>query len=140
MEVVEEMISFERVNGGGGGGGRDMRSEVLGCSVVWKAAASDHRQPTVAGLNSTGDVMELIVQREARPFGEGKTAPQEGIRRAVAAVGLIATRTLFAGVSEPAKMSGIFHAIGCALASLRQKDDPGFAPRIWEPFPGCLYP
>jgi len=69
VAVVEEILFFERVNGDGGGGGRDMRSRVFECSVVWKAAASDHRLPTVVDLDSTGDAMEVIVER-------GKTAPQ----------------------------------------------------------------
>jgi hypothetical protein len=48
VAVVEEILFFEPVDRSGGGGGRDMRSRVWGCSMVWKAAASDHRLPTVA--------------------------------------------------------------------------------------------
>lgn len=45
--VVEEVVFFERVDGGGGGAeGRDMRSRVWR-RTIRKAAASDHQPPTV---------------------------------------------------------------------------------------------
>jgi hypothetical protein len=69
VAVVEEMLFFEPVNGGGGGGGRDMRSRVLWWSVFWKAAASDHRLPTLTDWIPP-EKQEMIVQRDV------KTAPQ----------------------------------------------------------------
>jgi hypothetical protein len=77
--------------------------------------------------------MELIVQQEAGPFGEGKNCSAIGNNAPGGGRWAYSHEEAFVGVSEPAKMSGLFHAIGCALASLpSSKGRSRIAPRIWE--------
>ena len=73
VAVVEEILFFERINGGGGRGSRDMRSRVY--DVVWKAAASDHRLPTVENLQRRRNGTDLPKKKQG-PLTEAKTAPQ----------------------------------------------------------------